>query len=193
MPRIRLWFTLMEGKTMTETPGNPEPATETKTPQPENVSKTFTQDELNEIISKEKAKLKASYEAKAQEQAKKDAEAQELARLDGEAKLKKQWEIRERELNERATKAEHDLAVSNAKASLASKGYADVADIAPYLIGKDADETEANVSKFDVMVQKLVSEKISSNLAKGTPPDPANGVNSSLKTDEEALRKAMGL
>lgn len=175
---------------MTETGNTGE--TEVKQPQPNGESKTFTQDELNEIISKEKAKMKASYEAKAKEQAQKDAEARELERLDGEAKLKREWEIREKALSERATKAEHDLAVSNARASLASKGYADIADIAPYLIGKDEDETEANVSKFDAMVQKLVSEKVSSNLAKGTPPDPATGA-SSLKTDEEALRKAMGL
>lgn len=160
------------------------------TPKPD-AEKKFTQDELNEIISKEKAKIKASFEAKAQEQAKKDAEAQELARLDGEAKLKKQWEIKERELNERAIKAEHDLAVSNARASLASKGYGDVSDIAPYLIGKDADETEANVSKFDQMVQKLVADKVAGNLNRGTPPDPSAG-GTPLK-EEEILRKAMGL
>mgnify|MGYP004657069565 FL=1 len=179
---------------MAET-GEPSTATQVTVSQNSNPTpdaKTFTQDELNEIISKEKAKLKASYEAKAKEQAQKDAEAQELARLDGEAKLKRQWEIRERELTERVTKAEHDLAVSSARASLASKGYTDIAEIAPYLIGKDDTETEANVSKFDQMVQKLVADKVASSLAKGTPPDPATG-ESSLKTDEDALRKAMGL
>lgn len=154
--------------------------------------KTFTQDELNDIISKEKAKLKASFEREQKEQARKDAEAQELARLDGEAKLRKQWEIKERELSERATKAEHDLAVSNAKAMLSAKGYSDIADIAPYLIGKDADETEANVSKFDQMVQKLVSAQVAGNLNRGTPPDPSAGSNP-VNADEMALRKAMGL
>lgn len=154
--------------------------------------KTFTQDELNDIISKEKAKLKASFEAKAKEQAEKEAEARELERLDGEAKLKKQWEIRERELSERATKAERDLAVSNARAMLASKGYGDVSDIAPYLVGEDAEQTEGNISKFDQMVQKLVAQQVAGNLAKGTPPDPAGGAPASDK-DFEALRKAMGL
>ena len=154
--------------------------------------KTFTQDELNDIISKEKAKLKASFDREQREQAKKDAEAQELARLDGEAKLRKEWEIKERELSERATKAEHDLAVSNARAMLSAKGYSDIADIAPYLIGKDADETELNVSRFDQMVQKLVSAQVAGNLNRGTPPDPSAGA-SPANADEVALRRAMGL
>lgn len=154
--------------------------------------KTFTQDELNDIISKEKAKITARYEQKAQEQAKKEAEAQELARLDGEAKLRKEWEIKERELQERAQKAEHDLAVSNARASLASKGYTDVADIAPLLIGSTAEETDAMVSKFDQMVQKLVADRVAGSLAKGAPKDPAAGSPVS-DPDMAALRKAIGL
>lgn len=167
-------------------------STTTTTTDHTTTGKTFTQDELNDIISKEKAKMKASYEREQKEQAKKDAEAQELARLDGEAKLRKEWEIKERELSERATKAEHDLAVSNARASLSAKGYTDVAEIAQYLIGKDSDETEANVSKFDKMVQKIVADQVSKNMNRGTPPDPSAGA-TSASADEEALRKAMGL
>lgn len=168
--------------------------TEGVTPEPvKTPEKTFTQDELNDIISKEKAKLKASFEREQKEQAKKDAEARELERLDGEARLRKEWEIKERELSERASKAEHDLAVSNVRASLSAKGYADIQEIAPYLVGKDAEETELIVSKFDTLVQKMVAEKVTGSLARGTPPDPAKGTSTPVDELEQALNKAMGL
>lgn len=178
---------------MTEEIGDKPSPEPNANPEPEKVpEKTFTQDELNDIISKEKARLKASFEAKAQEQAKKDAEAKELERLDGEAKLKKQWEIKERELSERAQKAEHELAVSNVRVMLSEKGYADVSEIAPTLIGSTPEETEQNVSKFDQMVQKLVADKVAKSLNRGTPPDPSAGGEASDK-DLQAVRRAMGL
>ena len=167
-----------------------QPAPDQPTPE----VKTFTQDELNDIIAREKAKVKASFEREQKEQAKKDAEARELERLDGEAKLRKEWEIKERELSERASRAEHDLAVSNVKVSLSAKGYGDIAnDIAPYLIGKDQDETDTIVTKFDAMVQKIVAEKVTGSMARGTPPDPAGGVSSTKDELEQALNRAMGL
>lgn len=182
---------------MTEATGDskaPEGASNTQTPdpEPEDKGKTFTQDELNEIISKEKAKLKASYEQKQKEQAKKDAEAKELERLEGEAKLKKQFEIRERELMEAKEKAEHELAVSNVKAELSRLGYSSVSDIAPSLIGQDEEETKGNVAKFDQMVQALVSEQVSKNMNRGAPPDPEAG-SATPDAEIQAMRRAVGL
>lgn len=170
--------------------GNPTPTPEPTPDKPE--GKVFTQDELNEIISKEKAKVKASYERELKEQAKKDAEAKELERLEGEAKLKKQFEIRERELTEAKEKAERDLAVSNVKAELSRLGYSTVSDIAPSLIGKDEDETKGNVAKFDQMVQALVSEQVSKNMNRGAPPDPEAG-SATPDAEMQTLRKAIGL
>ena len=112
--------------------------------------------------------------------------------MEGEAKLKKQFEIRERELTEAKEKAEHDLAVSNVKAELSRLGYSAVSDIAPSLIGKDEEETKGNVAKFDQMVQALVSEQVSKNMNRGAPPDPEAG-SAAPDSEMQALRRAVGL
>lgn len=153
--------------------------------------RTFTQDELNEIISKEKAKVRASYEREQEKRAKEEAEAKELERLEGEARLRKEWEIKERELTEARDRAQRDLAVSNVRAELSRMGYSEIAEIAPTLIGRDEDATKENVVAFDRMVQKLVSEKISAGLNRGAPPDPSNSRPSGGDLSE--VRRAMGL
>lgn len=177
---------MAEGTTI-ET-GTPAPDAGEPTPTPE--PKTFTQDDLNRIVSKEKESLKSRYEAEIAEMKRKDAESKEIERLQGEERLKKEFEIKERELTEAKTKAERALAIANVRSSLASKGYGDLGDMASNFIGADADATEQNIVAFDQMVQKLVSEKVSSNLAKGAPPESKG---TSDDSEVANLRKAMGL
>lgn len=177
---------MAEGTTI-ET-GTPAPDAGEPTPTPE--PKTFTQDDLNRIVSKEKESLKSRYEAEIAEMKRKDAESKEIERLQGEERLKKEFEIKERELTEAKTKAERALAIANVRSSLASKGYGDLGDMASNFIGTDADATEKNIVAFDQMVQKLVSEKVAGNLAKGAPPESKG---TSDDADIANLRKAMGL
>lgn len=153
--------------------------------------RTFTQDELNEIISKEKAKVKASYEREQEKRAKQEAEAKELERLEGEARLRKEWEIKERELTEARDRAQRDLAVSNVRAELSRMGYSGITEIAPTLIGKDEDATKENVVNFDRMVQRIVAEKVSAGLNRGAPPDPSTS--RPAGEDISEARRAMGL
>ena len=177
---------MAEGTTI-ET-GTPAPDAGEPTPTPE--PKTFTQDDLNRIVSKEKESLKSRYEAEIAEMKRKDAESKEIERLQGEERLKKEFEIKERELTEAKTKAERALAIANVRSSLASKGYGDLGDMASNFIGQDADATEKNVVAFDQMVQRLVSERVAGNLAKGAPPESKD---TSRDADVAMLRKAVGL
>lgn len=177
---------MAEGTTI-ET-GTPAPDAGEPTPTPE--PKTFTQDDLNRIVSKEKESLKSRYEAEIAEMKRKDAESKEIERLQGEERLKKEFEIKERELTEAKTKAERALAIANVRSSLASKGYGDLGDMASNFIGQDADATEKNIVAFDQMVQRLVSEKVAGNLAKGAPPESKGASDDSEVAN---LRKAMGL
>ena len=168
--------------------GTPAPDTGEPIPTPE--PKTFTQDDLNRIVSKEKESLKSRYEAEIAEMKRKDAESKEIERLQGEERLKKEFEIKERELVEAKTKAERALAIANIRSSLASKGYGDLGDMASNFIGADADTTEKNIVAFDQMVQRLVSERVAGNLAKGAPPESKD---TSRDADVAMLRKAVGL
>lgn len=177
---------MAEGTTI-ET-GTPAPDAGEPTPTPE--PKTFTQDDLNRIVSKEKESLKSRYEAEIAEMKRKDAESKEIERLQGEERLIKEFEIKERELTEAKTKAERALAIANVRSSLASKGYGDLGDMASNFIGTDADATEKNIVAFDQMVQKLVSERVAGNLAKGAPPESKD---TSDDSEVANLRKAMGL
>ena len=177
---------MAEGTTI-ET-GTPAPDAGEPIPTPE--PKTYTQDDLNRIISKEKMSLKSRYEAEIAEMKRKDAESKEIERLQGEERLKKEFEIKERELVEAKTKAERALAIANIRSSLASKGYGDLGDMASNFIGADADTTEKNIVAFDQMVQRLVSERVAGNLAKGAPPESKD---TSRDADVAMLRKAVGL
>lgn len=169
--------------------GAGEPTPETKTDEP----KMLSQDEVDKIVAKEKAKARASVEREFQEQAKKEAEQRELERLQGEERVKREWEIKERELTERAKKAEQELAISRAQAMLASKGYGELTEFAANFVGADEKATEDNVAKFDQAVQKLVSAKVSQNLNHGAPPDPNAGGQSKKDDLEAIISKAMGL
>ena len=93
-------------------------------------------------------------------------------------------------MTEAKTKAERALAMANVRASLASKGYGDLGDMASNFIGSDADMTEKNIVAFDQMVQRLVSERVAGNLAKGAPPESKD---TSRDADVAMLRKAVGL
>ena len=170
--------------------GTPAPDTGEPTPTPTPEPRTFTQDDLNRIVSKEKESLKSRYEAEIAEMKRKDAESKEIERLQGEERLKKEYEIKERELTEAKVKAERALAMANVRASLASKGYGDLGDMASNFIGQDADTTEKNIVAFDQMVQRLVSERVAGNLAKGAPPESKD---TSVDADMAMLRKAVGL
>ena len=180
---------MAEGTIESGTPA-PDTGEPTPTPTPTPEPKTFTQDDLNRIVSKEKESLKSRYEAEIAEMKRKDAESKEIERLQGEERLKKEFEIKERELTEAKVKAERALAMANVRASLASKGYGDLGDMASNFIGTDADATEKNVVAFDQMVQRLVSERVAGNLAKGAPPESKD---TSRDADVAMLRKAVGL
>lgn len=165
--------------------GDPVPETPT-----EKTEKTFTQDDFDRAMAKERKKWEARYE----EADRKAREEKDLERLEGEAKLQRQWEIRERELKQAKEEAERKLAISSVESKLATMGYSEIKDIAPALIGEDESATDANVTAFGKMVQTLVAAEVSKSLAAGPPADPSAGnrpdPNATLKQE---MRQAAGL
>ena len=172
-----------EGKPGVE-PGTPEPAK----PEP----KMLTQDEVNRIVEKEKARVKAQYEKAEAERIAAAEEQQRLEALKGEEKLKEKHRLEKERLEKELSETKRGLAIANAQAKLSSLGLDP--EFAENLIGADEEVTEANITRFNQMIEALVTKKVQGNLQHGAPPDPEAGGRPSPEADElNKLRAIAGL
>ena len=117
----------------------------------EPTEKTFTQSELDEIISKRLAKEKAKFE----EQLKtKVSEAERLAKLSEDERAKEEIRLAQEELNNMRNEFntmkedfEKQQMLSQVQKELNEKGLP--INMAQSLIGVDAETTKANIEKFE--------------------------------------------
>ena len=129
--------------------------------------KTFTQDEVNEIINKrlqrERKDIKAQIEAERKQ-------AEELAKLSEQEKASKLLEIKEKELNEKIKAFENEKLLNETSKQLASKNLP--IQFAEMLKGNDAEKTFENIqlfeAKFNEAVEKVVTERLRGNVPKTT-------------------------
>ena len=129
--------------------------------------KTFTQDEVNEMISKrlqrERKDIKAQIEAERKQ-------AEELAKLSEQEKASKLLEIKEKELNEKIKAFENEKLLNETSKQLASKNLP--IEFAEMLKGNDAEKTFENIqlfeAKFNEAVEKVVTERLRGNVPKTT-------------------------
>lgn len=152
----------------TDPAGDPEPGND---PEPE---KTFTQAELDKMISdrlaREKAKLeKDAKDAAAAKLAEAQKEAEKKAKMDAEQRAqyeKEQLEARIQELEAAQTKAALGRTVS---ALLAENDIPANDNLIDMLIGVDEESTSARVAAFVKAVQTEIDRK-EKERAKGTTP-----------------------
>ena len=129
--------------------------------------KTFTQDEVNEIINKrlqrERKDIKAQIEAERKQ-------AEELAKLSEQEKASKLLELKEKELNDKIRAFESEKLLNETTKQLASKNWP--IDFAEMLKGDDAEKTFENIqlfeAKFNEAVEKVVTERLRGNVPKTT-------------------------
>ena len=129
--------------------------------------KTFTQDEVNEMISKrlqrERKDIKAQIEAERKE-------AEELAKLSEAEKQKKLFEKQVKEFEETKRAFENERLLNETSKQLASKNLP--IDFAEMLKGNDAEKTFENIqlfeAKFNEAVEKAVTERLRGNVPKTT-------------------------
>lgn len=136
-------------------------------PQPEG-SKTFTQDEVDKIVS---ARLKAERERREREdkaRADEAAEQARIAKLEGEERVKAEYEKQVKARDSELAELKRTLAVTRAQGELAKRGLP--ADFASNLIGEDDEHTDANIAAFSKSVSDLVARQVSESLNRGTPP-----------------------
>ncbi|WP_419955932.1 capsid assembly scaffolding protein Gp46 family protein [Neobacillus niacini] len=134
---------------------NPEPT-------PEPPAKTYTQEELEEII-----KQRVSREKKAAEKA--VAEAEKLAKMNEEEKKQFEFEKLQKELAE-YKKKESFYSLSKEASKMLSENEISVDDdLLAFVVKETAEDTQAAVNSFVTLINAKVEEGVKKALA-GKPP-----------------------
>ena len=127
--------------------------------------KTFTQDEVNEMISKRLQRERKDIEAKIEAERK---EAEELAKLSEAEKQRKLFEKQVKEFEETKRAFENERLLNETSKQLASKNLP--IEFAEMLKGNDAEKTFENIqlfeAKFNEAVEKVVTERLRGNVPK---------------------------
>lgn len=151
-------------------------------------SKTFTQDDLNKIISdrltKERKKWDEELSSKVEEA---KTEAQKLAKMNAEQKA----EYERKQLEEQLTKREAELTKRELRATaletLAEKGLPK--QLAEVLVYTDAEATNKSIDAVEKSFRDAVEQAVNDRLKNSTPPKTggSGGTPSSLEEQIGAI------
>ena len=129
--------------------------------------KTFTQEEVDKMISKRLQRERKDIEAKIEAERK---EAEELSRLSEQERQKKLFEKQVKEFEETKKAFENERLLNETSKQLASKNLP--IEFAEMLKGNDAENTFKNIQLFEVKfneaVEKVVTERLRGNVPKTT-------------------------
>ena len=129
--------------------------------------KTFTQEEVDKMITKRLQRERKDIEAKIEAERK---EAEELAKLSEAERQKKLFEKQVKEFEETKRAFENERLLNETSKQLASKNLP--VQFAEMLKGNDAEKTFENIQLFEVKfneaVEKVVGERLRGNVPKTT-------------------------
>jgi hypothetical protein len=129
--------------------------------------KTFTQEEVDKMISKRLQRERKDIEAKIEAERK---EAEELSRLSEQERQKKLFEKQVKEFEETKRAFENERLLNETSKQLASKNLP--IEFAEMLKGNDAESTFENIklfeAKFNESVEKVVTERLRGTVPKTT-------------------------
>ena len=129
--------------------------------------KTFTQDEVDKMISKRLQRERKDIEAKIEAERK---EAEELAKLSEAEKQRKLFEKQVKEFEETKRAFENERLLNETSKQLASKNLP--VQFAEMLKGNDAEKTFENIQLFEVKfneaLERAVTERLKGNVPKTT-------------------------
>lgn len=124
--------------------------------------KTFTQEEVNQIIEKRIARE----QKKADEKAK---EAEKLAKMNKDQKAEYEREQMQKELDAYKAKEARNEMKQTAKDMLKEKDIGADDDLLEIVTADTADQTSENVKAFTDVLNKMVKEQVQAKLTQGTP------------------------
>ena len=129
--------------------------------------KTFTQEEVDKMITKRLQRERKDIEAKIEAERK---EAEELAKLSEQERQKKLFEKQVKEFEETKRAFENERLLNETSKQLASKNLP--IEFAEILKGNNAEKTFENIqlfeAKFNEAVEKVVTERLRGNVPKTT-------------------------
>ena len=144
-------------------------------------TKTFTQEQVNEMIAKRLQRERKDIEAKIEAERK---EAEELAKLSEQEKQKKLFEKQVKEFEETKKAFENERLLNETSKQLASKNLP--IEFAQMLKGNDAESTFENIkvfeTKFNDALEKAVNERLRGKTPKVSTSKP-------LEISKEEFRK----
>ena len=130
-------------------------------------AKTFTQEEVDKMISKRLQRERKDIEAKIEAERK---EAEELAKLSEAERQRALFEKQVKEFEETKKAFENERLLNETSKQLASKNLP--IEFAEMLKGNDAEKTFENIqlfeAKFNEAVEKVVTERLRGNVPKTT-------------------------
>lgn len=149
-------------------------------------SKTFTQDDVNRLISKtiakERSKWEKDFQAKLDEA---KTEAEKLAKMNAEQKAEYERKKQEEELKQREAEITRRELRATALETLAEKGMPkELADILNYT---DADSTNKSIEAVEKAFRAAVEAGVNERLKGGGAPNKGSG-NSSAVPDAETIK-----
>ena len=137
--------------------------------------KTFTQDEVDKMISKRLQRERKDIEAKIEAERR---EAEELAKLSEQERQKKLFEKQVKEFEETKRAFENERLLNETSKQLASKSLP--IEFAEILKGNNAEKTFENIqlfeTKFNEAVEKVVTERLRGNVPKTTTSSSATSI-----------------
>ena len=144
----------------------------------EQEQKTYTMDEIKEMMEKQIAKELATQQKKYEKQL-------SLSKLDGDERAKAEKDNRIAELEEQLAQFQIERNKSELKSVLSSRGLsAEFADI--ILINDDIEASQANIDKLDKLFKAAVKAEVEKRLAGNAPK--GNG-NAPAEITKEAVMK----
>ena len=138
-----------------------------------------SQDEINDIVNKRLARERKDIEAKIEAERK---QAEELAKLSEQEKASKLLELKEKELNDKIKAFENEKLLNETSKQLASKNLP--IQFAEMLKGNDAEKTFENIQLFEVKFNEAV-EKVVGERLRGNVPKTTTSLNSPSITKEQ--------
>lgn len=149
--------------------------------QAETAEKTFTQEELDAIIQKEKGKAKRA--AEREYQAKMD-EAEKLRKMNAEQKAEYEAKKQADYIAELEAKINRSGLEKEASKMLSEAGIVATDDILAFVVKDDAGSTKETINSFTALVNDLADKKVSEMLKGKTPKKVENNTSGSITKEQ---------
>lgn len=161
--------------------GNPEGNDDQQGKDDQQGEKTFTQEEVNQILEKRIARE----QKKADEKAK---EAEKLAKMNKDQKAEYEREQMQKELDAYKAKEARNEMKKHASDVFKNNEITPNDELLDIVTADTADQTQANVQAFKDVLNNMVKEQVQAKLYQGTPKNYSNGSGAVTRESIEQIK-----